>query len=165
MRRLVCLFLASLFVSQDALAQGALIAGLVELAVDFSVDFIEGLDGTAVAIGLALLLLGSIVILLAMTWLIEKAFDKVFKGEEISIWPSVSTFIAFVIVSVSGGILIGIEDVIQLDFDEVIKVGIPFVAILGFLPAIFVWVVKHFLRYLARRLRNAPEPLEESLEP
>ena len=161
MRRLVCLFLASLFVSQDALAQGALIAGGVGVAG----DFIGGLDGTAVAIGLALLLLVSIVILLAMTWLIEKAFDKVFKGEEISIWPSVSTFIAYVIASVGGGILIVYEDVIRFDFDSAITEGIPAVAILGFLPAIFVWVVKHFLRYLARRLRNAPEPLEESLEP
>ena len=161
MRRLVCLFLASLFVSQDALAQGALIAGGVEVAG----DFIGGLDGTAVATGLALLLLVSIVILLAMTWLIEKAFDKVFKGEEISIWPSVSTFIAYVIASVGGGILIVYEDVIRFDFDSAITEGIPAVAILGFLPAIFVWVVKHFLRYLARRLRNAPKPLEESLEP
>ena len=152
MRRLICVFSASLFVFQDALAQDG-----AEVLIRGTRDFIGGLDVSRLATNLLVLIVLISVSLYAMTRLIEKAF----KSNGISLWPSVSTFIAFVIVSVSGGILWGIEDVIQFDFKNAIEF-IPAVAFFGFLPAIFVWVGA---RYRARRLRNPPEPLEESLEP
>ena len=164
MRRLVCLFLASFFVSQDALAQDGMevaIRAAGDLIRNFIGTFIEPNAGSILAFLVVALFISIVffsVILYAISWL----FDKAFKSDGISLRPSVSTFIAYVSASVSAGILAGIEDGMRRFSADAIIQAIAFFAALGFLPAIIVWVVK---RNRTRRLRNPPEPLEEALEP